>query len=142
LNLKLVRFELGKDYTIGSLHIVDDVDETPFCFTLEDRDRHLETGGKKVDKETAIPLGVYTVRMGESPHFGHVPFVLDVPQFTDIRIHAGNTAENTEGCILVGDSWIPGFVTNSRATLAKLINRIELAGGECLLEVTRAQESS
>jgi len=135
--LELKRFEFGKDYTIGGLYMPNDVEDDFICFTLEDTDRHLEEGGKKIDKETAIPLGRYKVEMGESPHFGYVPFVLDVPQFEYIRIHAGNTPADTEGCILVGDSWTEGFVTNSRATLAKLINIIERSSGEVWLEVRR-----
>lgn len=135
--LSLKRFEFGEDYTIGGLYIPDDVEDDFICFTLEDKDRHLEEGGIKRPGVTAIPCGTYQVTIGDSPHFGRVPFVLDVPKFTDIRIHAGNTAADTEGCILVGDSWVEGFVTNSRATLAKLINRIELAGGKAILDVRR-----
>ena len=55
-----------------------------------------------------------------------MPELLDVPNFSGIRIHAGNTAEDTQGCILVGKNTIKGKLTNSRATRDALYERIEL----------------
>ena len=53
----------------------------------------------------AIPDGFYRVRMTYSPRFQEVLPILDgVIGRTGIRIHAGNTIEHTEGCILVGDA--------------------------------------
>jgi hypothetical protein len=69
-------------------------------YTLEDVERV-----KKIAKETAIPTGTYEIRLTKSPRFGTVlPELLNVPNFTDIRIHWGNTAGKTEGCILIGSS--------------------------------------
>lgn len=84
--------------TLGALH----VDGKFFCYTLEDR---LRPDGEKVDGETAIPPGVYRVVLVNSARFGpDTPSLENVPGFTHIRIHAGNTEADTRGCILVADS--------------------------------------
>jgi hypothetical protein len=125
MELTLIRNpEPTKDYTAGKLFI----DDQFAFFTLEDEVR--EVFGKpvkawKVYGETAIPRGRYRVILTKSPRFGRLlPEVLGVPGFQAIRIHAGNTAKNTEGCILVGnadgnskDSWLG----NSRAAENALV---------------------
>lgn len=71
--------------------------------TLEDKDRHLEDGGEKVSGQTAIPRGRYRVVLSMSRRFGReMPEVLEVPGFSGVRIHGGNTEANTEGCPLLG----------------------------------------
>lgn len=76
------------------------------CFTLEDVVR--EVPGKpvkdwKVKGQTAIPYGVYTIDLTFSPKYQKImPILLGVPGFEGIRIHSGNVAEHTEGCLLVG----------------------------------------
>jgi hypothetical protein len=70
------------------------------CFSLEDE---IRPAGVKVDGETCIPPGRYRVGLTWSPKFSKVlPEVLDVPGFTGVRIHAGNTASDTRGCVLIG----------------------------------------
>ena len=87
--------------TLGHLR----VDGVPFCVTLEDMVRDLGTEGKgKVWGQTAIPAGRYAIDITWSVKFQKdMILVRDVPHFTGIRIHSGNDAEDTLGCILVGN---------------------------------------
>ncbi len=79
------------------------INDTFECFTLEDTDRCLETGGIKIPEETAIPRGRYRVIIDWSDRFQRpMPHVLDVPQFKGIRFHILNTIDETEGCIGLG----------------------------------------
>lgn len=86
------------------------IDGKFFCYTLEDTDRGLKQTDplaiikqKKVQNQTAIPAGTYEVVMNFSNRFQkYMPQLLSVPGFEGVRIHGGNTAENTEGCILIG----------------------------------------
>ena len=91
------------------------------CFTLEDKDRHLETGGVKIPKETAIPRGKYKVVIDWSDRFKCLMLhVLGVPQFDGIRVHTGFSVDSTEGCIIVGqerDVNKPGTILKSVAAL-------------------------
>ena len=117
MELKLLRKYKKPTYTIGTLS----VDGAYLCDTLEDTVRDLVTE-KKVKGSTAIPAGRYRVVLNWSPRFGKpLPLLLDVPHFEGIRIHAGNTAKDTEGCILVGRNTQPGTVTESKATMADLM---------------------
>lgn len=102
MNLKLLRTKVYPTHTSGQLYIDDEF----FCFTLEDVVREVESKSVsewKVKGETAIPRGVYAVGLEDSPRFGPDTITLfRVPGFTHIRIHAGNTDKDTEGCIIVG----------------------------------------
>lgn len=110
MHLKLVRGKGNAKAVEGRLYI-DNLFE---CFTLEDPDRRLESGGTKVQNNTAIPRGIYEIAWNHSNHFNKdMPQILNVPQFEGVRIHAGNSDKDTEGCILVGavnasidDDWI------------------------------------
>lgn len=130
--LTLERHPPGVTCTIGELCI----DTVPFCHALEDLPQ--ET---KIDGETRIPAGTYRVVLTESERARRgalwcpgapkkdyrLPLLLSVPGFEGIRIHAGNTDKNTQGCILVG-TWHGGeFLTSSRSALESLIDMLEIA---------------
>jgi len=125
MKLKIKRDVLTGKSTIGAL-LEDDV---RFCFTLEDVDRKLEENPEaKIYGETAIPRGTYEVVLDYSNRFGELmPHILNVPGFSGVRMHWGNKPEDTEGCILVGDSTLTDWINHSRATYAKLIAKIERA---------------
>ena len=110
------------------------------CDTLEDRVR---PNNEKVYGKTAIPAGIYKIVLSYSPKFKRIlPEILNVPMFSGIRIHAGNTAKDTEGCLLVG-IWNPtvaNFIGTSRNTLAKVMNKFKKAvdaGEEITIEIKR-----
>ena len=74
----------------------------------------LDPGEDKVYGETAIPYGKYDVELSMSPKFKRLlPMVLNVRHFTGIRIHRGNTAKDSHGCILPGENKVKGKVINS-----------------------------
>ena len=121
-----------KGATIGELFL-DGIHE---CWSLEDEIR--EISGKpvtewKVDGKTAIPAGKYRIAMTTSPRFGRVlPLVMNVPGFTGVRIHSGNTAADTDGCLLVGEEAQETAVTRSKEALLELMAAVDMAieGGE------------
>jgi hypothetical protein len=99
LQFVLDRYEFTDESTIGKLYANGEF----VCYTLEDCDRYLENGGVKVQNKTAIPRGLYNVTVNFSERFQRkMPLILNVPGFAGIRIHAGNTSVDTDGCILVG----------------------------------------
>lgn len=124
MELILRRVALMDTYTIGRLS----VNGVYFCDTLEDKVRDfnkdgdlLDDGEQKVYGETAIPYGTYTIEISYSPRFKRMlPRLLNVRHFEGILIHAGNTAKDTHGCILVGRNTEKGKVTNSKATFDRL----------------------
>jgi len=127
MKLSLVRNGATGTSTTGELSINGRFE----CFTLEDMVR--EVPGKpvsawKVPGKTAIPCGLYEVTMNYSEHFGTIlPLLLNVPGYEGVRIHAGNTAADTEGCILVGQMRNADVIGRSRAALAKLLPQIQTA---------------
>lgn len=119
MKLELKRIYLGTDYTIGKLYI-DGVYE---CDTLEDTVREF-----KIKHETAIWEGTYKVIITMSQRFQRLlPLLVDVPNFTGIRIHPGCTKADTSGCILVGKNKVKGMMINSRATFNRLFAKLLLA---------------
>ena len=133
MELILTRIAKRKAYTIGRLFIREQVmDEylpgtadKYFCDTLEPTWRDYEHGAYKVKGKSAIPEGRYAVVISWSPKFKQwLPILLGVPKFSGIRIHAGNTAKDTEGCILVGENREVGKVINSRKWLYELKQKI------------------
>lgn len=119
------------------------------CYTLEDPCREIvgcPVGEWKVPGKTAIPHGSYELTLEDSPRFGpNTITVNDVPGFSKIRIHAGNTAEDTEGCVLVGEQIHDGKIAagTSRPALARLKEQIQRAiarGERVQLNVTLPPE--
>lgn len=132
--LKLNRIAKKPLYTIGRLF----VDGKYFCDTLEDRCRDLDKE-EKVIRETAIPAGTYEVIVNVSAKFKRkLPLLLDVPYFSGIRIHRGNTDKDTSGCILVGENKKSGRVINSTGyelKLTEILERAMLAGEKITIEI-------
>lgn len=124
MDLKLKRIFRGDTYTIGHLYIDGDY----YCDVLEDTDRGLSSDMSeeeikriKIYSKTAIPTGRYKVEVTYSPKFKrHLPLLIGVKGFSGIRIHSGNSAEDTLGCLLVGYNKVKGQVINSRVTSDKL----------------------
>lgn len=127
MKLELIRKKFGLNATIGEL-LVDGKFE---CFILEDVVR--EVPGVPVEKwkipgKTAIPQGTYKVILTMSNRFKRIlPLLVDVPGYTGVRIHPGNTAENTEGCLLPGAQAGYDKVLNSRMAFDPLFNLIDSA---------------
>ena len=133
MELILERIAKKKDYTIGRLYIQYSVDDEYlagtkkiyFCDTLEPTWRDYAHGGRKIKGHSAIPEGRYAVVISYSPKFKQwLPILLGVPNFSGIRIHAGNTAKDTEGCILVGKNREVGKVLDSRKWLNGIKHKI------------------
>ena len=133
MELILKRIAKRKTYTIGRLYIREQVmdeylpgyENKYFCDTLEPTWRDYEHGAYKVKGRSAIPEGRYAVVISYSPRFKQwLPILLGVPKFEGIRIHAGNTAKDTEGCILVGQNREVCKVLDSRKWLYELKQKI------------------
>ena len=123
MELKLNRIFLGSSATIGELLVND----KHLCDTLEDRVR---PEGEKVYGKTAIPEGTYEVKLTHSPRFKKIlPEILNVPNFSGIRIHTGNSSKDTEGCILVGtwDGEKEDWVGSSKIAFDELMTLLEKA---------------
>ena len=131
MKIKLERIFRGETYTIGHLYI----DDVYFCDTVEDAVREIKPDGEgKIFGQTAIPHGTYKVILSMSAKFKRIlPSILDVPHFTGIRIHSGNTAKDSHGCILVGKNTEKGKVTSSRIYEQVLIKKIQ---GATNIEIT------
>ena len=123
MELKLNRIFLGSSATIGELY----VDGEHIADTLEDRVR---PEGEKVYGKTAIPEGTYEVKLTYSPRFKKIlPEILNVPNFSGIRIHSLNKAEESEGCIGVGEWNGKGtnWISNSRIAFNELMSLLQKA---------------
>lgn len=116
ISLKLKRQPSTSKSTMGELFINGEF----FCYTLEDVERE-----KKIYGETAIPRGIYKVILSYSPKFKRVlPMLLDVPDFSGIRIHRGVHAGHTEGCILVGFSKGVDEIYHNKVAEEKLVETL------------------
>lgn len=123
MKIEVNRIFKASNYTIGELS----VNNNYVCDTLEDRVRPT---GEKVYGETAIPYGTYTVTLSYSNRFKKtMPEILNVPNFSGIRIHCGNSSKDTEGCLLVGkwDGKTENWISDSKNSYNKLYSLLEEA---------------
>lgn len=157
MKITLKRIARKSTYTIGQLWI----NGQKVCDTLEDTDRGLSQDmplatlrQKKIAGKTAIPTGTYTLDLYvPSPRFGSQPFyrevcggclprLTNVPAYEGVLIHCGNTAADTEGCILVGQNLQVGKVLNSKDTFRKLwrdyLANAKKTGEKVTIEVLRS----
>jgi hypothetical protein len=113
--------------TAGSLFLDDEFQ----CFTLEDVVREIRgipVERWKIPGRTAIPAGTYPVIINHSAHFGRdLPLLLDVPGFEGVRIHTGNSGNDTEGCILVGWAVNGETITGSHRAFDPLFEKLKSA---------------
>lgn len=141
MKLLLKRIAKKPKYTIGKMYI----DGVYFADTIEDCDRGLdqsmsldEIKSKKIYGETAIPTGTYEVSMKiispkfknrswAKPYGGRVPRLLNVPGYEGILIHPFNTADESYGCVAVGENKVVGKVINSTAYYNKLVAKLDKA---------------
>lgn len=127
MKLYLERDVRTPTFTLGKLH----VNGIRQFYTIEDKVRQINgvpVEEWKVKGQTAIPTGVYRIVVNMSHRFKKMlPQLLDVPGFEGIRIHPGNTKDDTEGCILVGTQRTSTGVANSRYACDVLQTEIERA---------------
>lgn len=141
MELLLSRKYRKEDYCIGELY----VNGVFFSNTLEDKVRDINKNGKfdngeyKVCGKTAIPYGEYEITLDVvSPKFskyqfykeacnGKLPRLLDVPDFDGVLIHCGTTADNSAGCILVGNNTVKGGLTDSKKIFKNLYSILDKA---------------
>ena len=149
MDLLLKRIARRETYTIGHLYI----DGKYFCDTCEDKDRGLQQQlplsvnvAKKKKGVTAIPVGRYRVTLAvKSKRFsqkkqyaacnGYLPRLVNVPAFDGVLIHIGNTANDTEGCILVGKNTQVGKVLDSTKMFWELYSKLQDAKGEIYITI-------
>lgn len=138
MNIEVIRQIDGKEFTLGEMR----VDGKHFGYVCEDVDRKLEDydASHKVYGQTAIPRGEYKIEVSFSTRFKkELPILIDVPYFTGIRIHGGNTADDSHGCILLGRTQTINGVRDCServVTLTKMISDAEDRGEECRIEIT------
>lgn len=132
MKIEVIRVMSAGDATIGKMYI-DGIDT---CYTLEDIVR---PNGEKIYGHTAIPAGEYRVDITHSARFKRdLPILLDVPNFTGVRIHPGNTAEDTHGCILVGLEQQGASIIRSREAFATVFTKLRdalLDGEKVTIEI-------
>ena len=140
MNIQLKRIAKKETYTIGKLYI----NGVYFCDTIEDKDRGLnqtmsinDIKKKKVYGETAIPTGTYKLVIDYSNRFKkNMAHILNVHGYEGIRIHTGNSAKDSLGCIIVGKNKVVGKVVESRNTYNQLFPILQKAFKEGEIKIT------
>lgn len=140
MKLLLKRIAKKETYTIGRIY----VDGKYECDCIEDKDRHLTQDMPlkkilevKVAAKTAIPTGTYTIRMDvispkyslkpwyiKNCHGARLPRFENIPGWSGVLFHCGNTAADSAGCLIIGMNTVVGMVTESKATFLKLYNKM------------------
>ena len=138
MKIKVIRSVFTPTTTLGKMFI----DDVFFAYTLEDTVRDLNGDcSKKVQNKTAIDMGTYEVTLSFSNRFKKVmPLLLKVPCFEAIRIHGGNTSEDTEGCILIGaESNMKDRISNCAGKVSDLTQKLTeaTAAGKVYIEITK-----
>lgn len=127
MKIVVKRLHFTDKSTISELSI----DGTFECYVLEDVEREIKIQGK-----TAIPKGTYKIGFRYSPHFKKiVPWLLNVPNYLFILIHWGNTALDTEGCLLVGKTRSLDFVGESKKAFQSLFAKLQDAKDEITITI-------
>lgn len=131
MELKLIRKYFTEKSTVGELYVNGKFQ----CHILEDTDRALDSemslkriAWLKQKTKTAIPYGTYEIVISYSGKFKkYLPLLIKVPGYDGIRIHPGNYAEDTDGCLLPGTYNIktPDFVGNSRIAFDALFKILQ-----------------
>ena len=128
MKIKVDRIYKGESYTIGKMYLNGEY----FCDTLEDAIRPV-----KIPNETAIPAGIYKVEVTYSPRFKrNLPLLVDVPNYTGIRIHNGSNKDHTSGCILVGFNTSKGILSDSRKTSDLLTEKLKSLSEPIEIEIS------
>ena len=130
MEIKVIRSVFTPTTTLGKMYI----DGHPYAFTCEDTVREMKADcSGKIKNQTAIRDGRYEVIQSFSNRFQkYLPLLLNVPCFEGIRIHGGNTPEDSEGCILIGEHgdmkkkiWNCASKVNNLVTLLKKAEKKE-----------------
>ncbi|GAB4042191.1 DUF5675 family protein [Spirosoma litoris] len=132
MELLLKRTDRTEAYTggiLGQVLMENALPFVPICQTLEDPIREFGPHGEgKIKSKTAIPPGRYRVILSLSTRFKKVmPELVNVPFFAGIRIHPGNTVDDTDGCLLVGQQRVKNELIDSRSAYARLMTILEKA---------------
>ena len=139
-----VRREIANDTSTEGVLVADG---WRLCHTLEPRTRRLRKtdppdviARAKAEGPAAIPAGRYRVMTRPSARFGReLPRIEGVPGFEGVLIHAGNSAADTRGCVLVGRRARGAILTDSRVALAevcRLVREAEAEGRDVLIDIT------
>jgi hypothetical protein len=138
MKLTLKRHETNAHRTFGTLMAEDG---HRLCYVLEDAVREVEgepVSSWKIHGKTAIPAGEYQITLEDSPRFGPDTLTVNnVPGFSGVRMHAGNTESDTEGCPLLGMEVTPtgimGGTSRPAVSLVKQVVQQAIRRGEVVL---------